>query len=71
MADFLVSASSLVNREPETTARSFRARWARGPPESFDAFPSEAGCDAHLSGEVAKALMAGASDLFVKLAANQ
>jgi quinol monooxygenase YgiN len=32
----------------------------------FDAFPSEAGRDAHLSGEVAKALMAKASDLFAK-----
>jgi quinol monooxygenase YgiN len=30
----------------------------------FDAFPNEQGRDAHLSGEVAKALMAKASDLF-------
>jgi quinol monooxygenase YgiN len=30
----------------------------------FDAFPDEAGRDAHLSGKVAEALMAKAGDLF-------
>ena len=64
VADFLVSALPLVNQEPETTAPALKM----GPSTFgiFDAFPSEAGRDAHLSGEVAKALMAKASDLFAK-----
>jgi quinol monooxygenase YgiN len=65
VADFLVSALPLVNREPETTAW-FALKMGPSTFGIFDAFPSEAGRDAHLSGEVAKALMAKASDLFAK-----
>ena len=65
VADFLVSALPLVNREPETTAW-FALRMSPNLFGIFDAFPSEAGRDAHLNGEVAKLLMAKASDLFAK-----
>jgi quinol monooxygenase YgiN len=65
VADFLVSALPLVNQEPETTAW-FALRMGPNIFGIFDAFPSEAGRDAHLSGEVAKQLMAKASDLFAK-----
>jgi quinol monooxygenase YgiN len=54
-----------VNQEPETTAW-FALKMGPSTFGIFDAFPSEAGRDAHLSGEVAKALMAKASDLFAK-----
>ncbi len=57
VADFLVSALPLVNQEPQTTAW-FALRMGPTTFGIFDAFPSEAGRDAHLSGEVAKALMA-------------
>ena len=65
VADFLISALPLVNAEPETTAW-FALRMGPNVFGIFDAFPSEAGRDAHLNGEVAKALMAKASDLFAK-----
>ncbi len=65
VADFLVSALPLVNQEPETTAW-FALRMGPSVFGIFDAFPSEAGRDAHLNGEVAKQLMAKASDLFAK-----
>ncbi len=65
VADFLVSALPLVNQEPETTAW-FALRMSPNVFGIFDAFPSEAGRDAHLSGEVAKQLMAKALELFVK-----
>ena len=65
VADFLVSALPLVNAEPETVAW-FALRMSPNVFGIFDAFPSEAGRDAHLNGEVAKALMAKASDLFAK-----
>jgi quinol monooxygenase YgiN len=63
VADFLVSALPLVNQEPETIAW-FALRMSPNVFGIFDAFPNEQGRDAHLSGEVAKALMAKASDLF-------
>jgi quinol monooxygenase YgiN len=63
VADFLVGALPLVNREPETIAW-FALRMSPNVFGIFDAFPNEQGRDAHLSGEVAKALMAKASELF-------
>lgn len=65
VADFLVSAVPLVNAEPQTIAW-FALRMGPTTFGIFDAFPSEAGRDAHLNGEVAKLLMAKASDLFAK-----
>jgi quinol monooxygenase YgiN len=62
LADFLRSAVPLVQDEPATTAW-FALR--RGP-TSFaivDAFPDEAGREAHLAGAVAAALMANAEAL--------
>ena len=63
VADFLVSALPLVNQEPETTAW-FALRMGPNIFGIFDAFPSEAGRDAHLNGEIAKALMAKSDELF-------
>jgi quinol monooxygenase YgiN len=62
---FLKSAQPLAEREPETTS------WYAvkiGPSKFgiFDTFPSEKGRQAHLSGEIAKALMAKAPELFSK-----
>jgi len=62
---FLKSAEPLAEREPETTS------WYAvkiGPSKFgiFDTFPSEKGRQAHLSGEIAKALMAKAPELFSK-----
>jgi quinol monooxygenase YgiN len=62
VADFLVSALPLVNREPETIAW-FALRMSPNVFGIFDAFPNEQGRDAHLSGEVAKQLMAKAPEL--------
>ena len=62
---FLKSALPLAEREPETTS------WYAvkiGPSKFgiFDTFPGEKGRDAHLSGDIAKALMAKAPELFSK-----
>jgi len=62
---FLKSALPLAEREPETTS------WYAvkiGPTKFgiFDTFPGEKGRDAHLSGDIAKALMAKAPELFSK-----
>jgi quinol monooxygenase YgiN len=65
VADFLVSALPLVNQEPETTAW-FALRMGPSVFGIFDAFPNEQGRDAHLNGEVAKALMAKAPELLAK-----
>jgi quinol monooxygenase YgiN len=70
VADFLVGALPLVNQEPETTAW-FALRMGPNVFGIFDAFPSESGRDAHLNGEVAKQLMAKASDLFDQAAGDQ
>ncbi len=65
VADFLVSALSLVNQEPETTAW-FALRMSPNTFGIFDAFPNEQGRDAHLNGEVAKQLMAKSAELLAK-----
>lgn len=61
--DFLLSGLPLVNEEPATTAW-FGIRLGPSTFGIFDAFPDEAGRQAHLSGKVAAALMAQASALF-------
>lgn len=63
VAEFLRSALPLVEAEPATTAW-FATRLSPTTFGIFNVFPDEAGRDAHLTGEVAKALMAKASDLF-------
>jgi quinol monooxygenase YgiN len=65
VAAFLEGALSLVQAEPDTvTWYAIRI----GPSEFgiFDTFQDDAGRQAHLSGKVAEALMANASDLFVR-----
>jgi quinol monooxygenase YgiN len=59
---FLLSGLPLVQEEPATTAW-FGIRLGPSTFGIFDAFPNEAGRQAHLSGKVAAALMAKASDL--------
>ena len=62
VAGFLQGGLSLVEQEPATIAW-FAIRL--GPSEFgiFDAFPDDAGRQAHLAGRVAEALMAQAAEL--------
>jgi quinol monooxygenase YgiN len=59
---FLKSGLPIVQEEPATTAW-FGIRLGPSTFAIFDAFPDEAGRQAHLTGRVAAALMAKASDL--------
>jgi quinol monooxygenase YgiN len=60
---FLEGGRALVNEEPATTAW-FAVQLGPTTFAIFDAFPDDAGRQAHLSGKVAAALMAQAPDLF-------
>jgi quinol monooxygenase YgiN len=60
---FLESGLPLVMEEPATLAW-FGIRLGPTTFGIFDAFPDDAGRQAHLSGKVAAALMAKAGDLF-------
>ena len=60
---FLLSGLPLVEDEPATIAW-FGIRLGPSTFGIFDAFPNEAGRQAHLTGKVAAALMARASELF-------
>ncbi len=62
LASFLIGALPLVQQEPETTAW-FAIRLGPARFGIFDAFPSEGGRDAHLSGQVATALIEAAPEL--------
>ncbi len=62
---FLSSAIPLLRQEEATTAW-FGIRFGRSEYGIFDVFPDEAGRDAHLTGDVAKALMQKADELFSK-----
>jgi quinol monooxygenase YgiN len=63
--NFLLSGLSIVQGEPATTAW-FGLRLGPSTFGIFDAFPDEAGRQAHLSGRVAAALMAKAGELLAK-----
>jgi quinol monooxygenase YgiN len=63
--NFLKSGLALVQEEPETTVW-FAIRMGQSTFGIFDAFPGESGRRAHLSGKVAAALMAKASDLLAE-----
>lgn len=63
--EFLLSALPLVRQEAATTAW-FAVRFGRSEYGIFDAFPDDAGREAHLSGPVAKALMEQADALFAE-----
>jgi quinol monooxygenase YgiN len=65
VASFLQEALAAVQQEAGTTAW-FALRLGPSTFGIFDASPDEAGRQAHLNGEVAKALMARASELFVQ-----
>ena len=62
---FLRGGLPIVEEEPATVAW-FGIRLGRTTFGIFDAFPDEAGREAHLSGKVAAALMAKAGELFSK-----
>lgn len=62
---FLRSGLELVQQEPGTTLW-FGLRLSAATFGIFDTFANEAGRQAHLSGEVAKALMAKAPELFAQ-----
>lgn len=60
---FLAQGASMANDEPGTVTW-YGVRMGPGVYGVFDTFDDEAGRDAHLSGEIAKALMAKAPELF-------
>jgi quinol monooxygenase YgiN len=62
---FLHGRLAVVQEEPATTAW-FALRLGPMTFGIFDAFPAEAGRQAHLAGRVAAALMAQAAELFVQ-----
>ncbi len=62
---FLKGGLAIVQSEPATIAW-FALRLGPSTFGIFDAFPDEAGRQAHLSGQVAAALMAKAPDLLAK-----
>jgi quinol monooxygenase YgiN len=61
--EFLKSALPLVEAEPATKAW-FAIKMGPITYGIFDAFPDDAGRDAHLTGKVAEALRARAEELF-------
>ena len=63
VAKFLRDGLAIVQDEPATTAW-FGIQLGSSTFGIFDAFPNEAGRQAHLSGRVAAALMARSSELF-------
>jgi quinol monooxygenase YgiN len=63
--NFLRGGLALVEAEPATTAW-FAVRMGSSTFGIFDAFPDDAGRQAHLAGRVAAALMAKASELLAK-----
>lgn len=63
--DFLRGGLPIIQEEPATTAW-FGLRLGPTTFGIFDAFPDEAGRQAHLAGRVAAALMARASELFAQ-----
>ena len=63
--EFLRAGLPIVQNEPATLAW-FGIRLGPTTFGIFDAFPDEAGRQAHLSGKVAAALMAKAPELFAK-----
>jgi quinol monooxygenase YgiN len=65
LAAFLRSALTLVEAEPRT-ANWFAIQLAPTKFGIFDTFSDEDGREAHLSGEVARALMGRASDLLAR-----
>jgi len=65
LEEFLVSARSLVLAETGTTSW-YAVRLDDGRYGIFDTFPDQNGRDAHLRGEVARRLMANATELLAE-----
>jgi quinol monooxygenase YgiN len=65
VANFLKSGLPLAEQEPATLAW-FAIRLAPSTFAIFDAFPDEAGRQAHLNGQIAAALMAKAGELLAQ-----
>jgi quinol monooxygenase YgiN len=65
LESFLKSALPLAQGEPATTVW-FALRFGPSSFGIYDAFPDEAGRQAHLTGEIAKALFAKADELLAK-----
>ena len=63
--EFLKGALPLAQQEPETTVW-FALKLGASTFGIFDVFPSDAGRQAHLNGQIAAALMAKASELLAK-----
>jgi quinol monooxygenase YgiN len=64
VADFLTSALSLAEAEPGII-RWYALQIGSSTFGIFDTFADDAGRDAHLTGEIAKELMASADELLV------
>ena len=62
VTELLTGALALANAEPATTVW-FAMQLGQRTFGIFDAFPNEAGRDAHLAGPIAAALMANAAEL--------
>ena len=62
---FLKSAQPLAEKEPETITW-YAIKMGPSSYGIFDTFADESGRNAHLKGEIAKALFAKAQDLFAK-----
>jgi quinol monooxygenase YgiN len=60
---FLTQGASMANDEPQTVTW-YGVKIMPGMYGVFDTFDDEEGRDAHLNGEIAKALMASAPELF-------
>jgi quinol monooxygenase YgiN len=60
---FLKQGAAMSHDEPQTVTW-YGVKMGPGIYGVFDTFDDEAGRDAHLTGEIAKALMANAADLF-------
>jgi quinol monooxygenase YgiN len=60
---FLKQGAAMSHDEPETVTW-YGVQIADGMYGVFDTFDDEAARDAHMNGEIAKALMANASELF-------
>ena len=60
---FLKQGAAMSHDEPQTVTW-YGVKIAPGMYGVFDTFDDEAGRDAHLNGEIAKALMANAAELF-------
>ena len=65
VSQFLQGGLQVVQQEPDTTAW-FALQIGPSTFGIFDAFPSEAGRQAHLTGRLAAQLMARASELLAK-----